>query len=293
MSVKDKYYKYKLKYLNAKKQLGSGKFSTIQYEIDNDGNIKNKETLRALMESEENAGKHHEHELIMGVYEKRKICSCFTIKELLSNIEQYKLPLNEILKTCLIINDTEVKNDISEDIFNSADKEDPSISVLYFADIVSAQIYMDIYNNNPEIFPRNILRYLFESLKGRYSPEIYVNESYLFHIFHGIIFSYDIKDIYGYIKEYRDGLSLYVQIEKDRGKQKQLLEQYNNLDTINKTYFFIDLKKIINIILKASEREPEKGPTKSVLTLYSFQILQWNITRDKFTPIRIKNAQVK
>jgi len=44
MSVKDKYYKYKLKYLNAKKkQLGSGDFSTIQYKISNEGDILEKQ----------------------------------------------------------------------------------------------------------------------------------------------------------------------------------------------------------------------------------------------------------
>ena len=177
------------------------------------------------------------------------------------------------------------------EIFNSPLKDDPSISILYFADIISAQIYMDIYNNNNEIFPRNILRYLFRSLKGIYSPEIYVNESYLFHIFHGIIFSYDIKDIYGYIKDYIKGFVPFIKMEEDRGKQKQLLEQYKDLEmiNINKTNFFIYLRKIMDIIFRASELiAPPLGPeltAKSVLFNYSFQIFNLNIRGDNFSPI--------
>ena len=159
------------------------------------------------------------------------------------------------------------------EIFNSPLKDDPSISILYFADIISAQIYMDIYNNNNEIFPRNILRYLFRSLKGIYSPEIYVNESYLFHIFHGIIFSYDIKDIYGFIKEYRDKLYLFYYYEDNSDEKHKLKEQYENLTIINKDNFFELLSKIIDIIMQAS-------PELSELCRYAYQIKNINIDGD-------------
>lgn len=261
MSMKDKYYKYKLKYLNAKKQLGSGEFSRLQYDINENGDIISKR----LIASDD----YYNHKHIMGVYEKKKICSSFTSNELLSNIKQYNLSLNEILKTCLIIEGTELKNDISEEIFNSICYEQPYITILYFADNLSAQTYMNIYNNNNEIFPREILLELFAGLRTIYSPKIYVNKSYLFHIFHGIIFSYDIKDIYGFIKEYRDKFGELVKFTDDPVEKQQVQEQLNNLTIITKDIFFPLLSEIIDIIMKDKRQ--------SALSMYVSKIKLENI----------------
>jgi hypothetical protein len=208
----------------------------------------------------------------MGVYYERKVCSSFTCEELLSNIEEYNLSLKKILKTCLIIDGTELKNDISEEIFNFYKENKKRITILYFADILSAQTYMDIYNNH-EIFPQEILSQLFTGLTGIYSPPMYVNESYLFHIFHGIIFSYDIKDIYGFIKEYRDKLYLFYYYEDNSDEKHKLKEQYENLTIINKDNFFELLSKIIDIIMQAS-------PELSELCRYAYQIKNINIDGD-------------
>jgi len=206
----------------------------------------------------------------MGVYYERKVCSSFTCEELLSNIEKYKskLSLNEILKTCLIIDGIEVKNNISEEDFHVTCDQKPNIIILYFADILSAQTYMNIYNNNYEIFPRDILSELFMGLRTMYSPKIYVDKSYLFHIFHGIIFSYDIKDIYGFIKEYRDKFGELVKITNPPDEKLQL--QLDNLTIINKDNFFQLLSKIIDIIMNEKEKQ-------SILSSYAYKIKLVNI----------------
>ena len=110
-------------------------------------------------------------------------------------------------------------------------------------------MYIHIYNTSDLIFPSEsttehgilttekiptkFIDDLYMCLLSLYVPDVFVNESYYFHLFHGILFSYDIKDIYGFLSSY---------------KSKALPDNQHKLTTINKINFFEMLQTVVEQI---------------------------------------------
>lgn len=254
MNYQEKYVKYKNKYLNLRYQIGGNHYAYINYDIDDDGNIlkKNKRVTNNTYDN-----------LILedfrGVFNSKKVCMNIYPKD----FDMLFLKINE--ETCnykdlliYIINNNEITN------IKPLDNEDILI-ILLFSDIISKNIFLKILNDNIDFILPHKYKTIFLKTWNTIYDQIILSDLTIFNIyinfaiFSGIIFSYDIKDIYGFIKE-----KIYE----------------NNLDIpFNKTLFFCRLQKII-LYIKIIHNQLEKPPTKVLSS--KLKSIKENV-KDKYT----------
>jgi len=237
MNYQEKYVKYKNKYLNLRYQIGGNHYAHVNYDIDDDGNI-----LKINKRVTNNTYKNLILEDFRGVFNSKKVCMNIypdDFNMLFSKINVEICNYNDLLVYILKNNEiTNIKPLENEDI----------LIILLFSDIISKNIFLKILNDNIDfILPHKYKTIFLNTWNTIYDQtiltditifNIYIN----FAIFSGIIFSYDIKDIYGFIKEKIDE---------------------NKLDILfNKTLFFCRLQKII-LYIKTIHSQLEKPPIEA------------------------------
>jgi hypothetical protein len=288
MSYEQKYLKYKNKYLKLKMQLAGSDFSTLQYNVDSSGTIINSHVNKLQSRHEIDT---YDHNNFFGVLFARKICSGYDYNQFTEILDRYKIQKDEpfvehLLSTIVVINKTTLKTVTNyaelTALYTANSAEKGFFYILYFADDKSRETYL-LLSQNESIFVPDLLLNMYQTLGSLYSIESYDNRTFLFHILHGILFTYDIKDIYGYLYHFNDNIQNY---------NKQFNENIP-LIIINKDIFFEKLNIIISLILEVKS---------SVLEDYAQMISETNLKNgiNNFLPtqfkgntyIRIKNYEL-
>ena len=310
MSYYLKYLKYKNKYLVLKNQSAGNPYASLKFYVNTD------DYMTRMSESSEiqNLGDDFKKAQIMEVIWKNKTCSSFSISLLRESIQKYSQDLYKIIETCLVYDNNLFRPLTDIDMSNNV--SNATRLVLYFADKGSLDLYLTLISNNSKIiFPDSIsVNNLYDSFNSISSPSIIRESSYNFHILHGILFSYDIKDIYGYLKSLKQiSTNLILKLQQlynatnqeytmndNTNKIRDKLDNISNqldvakaqqiIEPINRQTFFILLHNIINIILSYDNIKEYK---KSILYKYATIINFVNIlgTHD-YAKSDIKNIQL-
>ena len=279
MSYYLKYLKYKNKYLVLKNQSAGNPYASLKFYVNTDNYM----TRMSESSKLQNLSDDFKKAQIMEVIWKNKTCSSFSISSLRESIQTYSQDLYKIIETCLVYDNNSFRP--LTDIDMSNDVSDNTRLVLYFADKGSLDLYLTLKSTNSEIiFPDSIsVKDLYDSLNSISSPSIIRESSYNFHILHGILFSYDIKDIYGYLQRLNQ-----ISTELISKNNSYITQQIR--EPINRDIFFILLRNIINIILSYDNIKEYK---KSILYKYATIINFVNIlgTHD-YANSDIKNIQI-
>jgi hypothetical protein len=200
MNYQQKYLKYKTKYLNLK-QVGSGKYAYLKYSVDHDGNLLNNGIPEHRTTSTGSTDNIIMKDDFRAVFNGNKVClsiNPINFKDLFKKINKTTCDYDQLL--VFILNNKDITDKIPENIKDSS-------KILLFSDIMSKQIFLrflflDKYYKI--IFPPNFKSIFLATWNTNYSGKIFTPVIYKiyikFAIFSGIIFSYDIKDIYGFIK---------------------------------------------------------------------------------------------
>jgi hypothetical protein len=241
MDYQKKYLKYKSKYLKLKIiQSGSGKYAYYNYNVNYEGELIGTPTLRLATSSYELLLKDD----FIAVLNGKKACTCINPKnffELFKNINIDKFNYYELL--VFILNNNDITDITPENI------TDETSNIVLFSDIKSKQIFLNFINKYDNyIFPVGLKNIFLKTWTTIYSniifkdPTVY-NVYIRFAIFSGIIFSYEIKDIYGFIKNQ--------------------IKEHNILSIeFNKEIFFQILQDIINYIICIYNKIETKSETK-------------------------------
>jgi len=292
MSYYTKYLKYKNKYLALKNQSAGNPYAAKQYIINEDGTThqvklfqKSNKTIYESIEAESATDReinristpYYEHSHIMDVYFEKKVCSLFSVQKFRDSIARFRLDrfLEQIIPNCLSVTFSDTGSQVEIIEITTIDTLRNDGIILYFADRLSLELYLQIMRDHTTTFiPTDDLKTsLYRTLGTYYSPDIFGEHSYRFHILHGILFSYDIKDIYGYLREYKD-------ISDSFHRHTQTPSSIPNY--ITTTEFFELLTEIVQIIL--SYRTPTIS--KCVLFKYTEKINSDNLGRPfNFNPI--------
>lgn len=254
MNYQQKYLKYKTKYLNLI-QKGGGNYAYLTYSVSHDGELLN--------------GGNPEHRITMtgssyetmmkddfrAVFNGKKVCLGIdppNFNKLFKKINKEKWDYNQLL--VFILSNKDITDKIPENIVND------SSHILLFSDIMSKKIFLRFLDEYDElIFPSNFKSIFLDTWETIYSGQIHtpvIFKTYIkFAIFSGIIFSYDIKDIYGFIKKTIDNPD-------------------NNLLCVdfNKEIFFDILQEIITIIDKIYNQiamETDLPKRKEAITMFA------------------------
>jgi hypothetical protein len=279
MSYYKKYLKYKNKYLALKNQSGGNQYAAIQYQVNEDGTVQECKLFRTpgatgyeyyeqvypktltdlpVLRSET---PYYDRSQIMDVYFEKKVCSSFSCEQFRDSIARFRLDrfLEQILLSCLHVDFLSKKISIITNLDRVRDND----LILYFADTKSLNLYLSITKNHSQIFfglNRDDLKWaLYNSLSSIYSPDILNEVAYRFHILHGIIFSYDIKDIYGFLRDYK------TKSEESHAitAASPIIQNYITPDD-----FFTLLNEIVQLILSYT-LDTEPKDTRGVLDQYT------------------------
>jgi hypothetical protein len=224
---KKKYLKYKKKYLSMN---GGGFYSAKKYEISPSGD------KISLVHDED-----------YNYMEKRNIRHVFNHVKISTFITQtlYDYIIEKInLDKCNIIN-----------LIYKIDGLDNKY--LFFCDIDSKNIFLELFNGQDEnsklIFPVDLKVILLPMWGASYPLSIKYERTLLFIIFSGLLFSYDIKDIYGFFIDFCS-------------EEKFIIQNPNFC--LSMDIFFDKLKIVIDIILETFEKikHYSKSPTFIPLT---------------------------
>lgn len=254
--------KYLIKYINMKFNMKKG-YAYKQYDIVDNIIVNKHNVLNSLensLEPKKNILKFNLLrllDLIIG----NKICSVYEqifLNEMINIVYTRNRDKQDLYKyiypNTLIINRGLITsvNDITPD---------DNDLLLCFTDNESMLQYQSLLNNEI-LFPPSLKIKLLSTLRTIYTPDVYVNESFMFHIFHGILFTYDVKDIYGYLDD-------YVKTGKE----------LNPMLHIDIDIFFEQLHIVIDIILNL--------PNSSVLKEYANLMLENINAENKFNTISL------
>jgi hypothetical protein len=202
---KKKYLKYKKKYLSMN---GGGFYSAKKYEISPSG-----DKISLVYDT---YNPDIENRNIRHVFDHVKI-STFITEDLYHSIIKKINP---------------EKCNINELIYKINDK------YLLFSDIDSLNIFKElIYCGDDDnlIFPLDLKQELLYTWEAIYINKIYYEKSLFFIIFSGLLFSYDIKDIYGFCIDFCSECQFIIQ---------------NQDFVLSMDIFFTKLRTVIDIILK-------------------------------------------
>ena len=228
MNYYEKYFKYKNKYLNLKFQVGGNNYAYKQYNIDDNDEIIKCDYRKDKFNNHNDIENYNNilMENFRAVFNSKKVCMIIYPTEfdkLFSKINKDKCNYNDLLVYVSSNNLITYKKTLEED----------TLLILLFSDINSKNIFLKIFDDT-FIFPhehehKKIFLYTW---KTQYSKKLLDNTVYNkyinFAIFSGIIFSYDVIDIYGFIKD-------------------QIREYKLNIP-FNKKIFFCRLEEIISYI---------------------------------------------